>query len=256
VSLNFFKLSLSDGLFLVLSAAGLGLFYVYGAPHAAIVYFAILTLGCYVAPPMQKYFFSSQVFLLAGTVSVLLNFLPYLSSWPFELFLVGLACWFVFKRKGVDFSGSWSLRWNKNQIYSGFAIVVASFGPLQVFFATHPEEAARFPFPTMPPSYVPWAIVAIGLVNGLREEFLYRFVMQKAFARDLTPFLAILLQALAFGCLHYQAGFPSGPIGVGLTVMFGLLLGFQFYFWNNFSLTWLTHAVTDIVMFVVILRGR
>ena len=43
--------------------------------------------------------------------------------------------------------------------------------------------------------------------------------------RGFTAPAALVLQAVAFGALHFRAGFPRGIVGVGLTFACGLVLG-------------------------------
>lgn len=64
------------------------------------------------------------------------------------------------------------------------------------------------------------------LVNALSEEAVYRGVLLHALESELeTPWLAILLQGVAFGAPHATHGFPRGPIGLVLTSGYGILLG-------------------------------
>lgn len=50
----------------------------------------------------------------------------------------------------------------------------------------------------------------------------YRFALQQGLARMLRAPVAIVLQSVAFGFLHYRGGIPFGALGVTLTTMFGL----------------------------------
>ena len=109
-----FKLSPRDIIFLTLNITGLWIFYVLESPWRALIYFSIVSLFCYLIPQMKKYFFSSLVIVLPNLLGNLIRLVPYLGMWPFEMLIIGLICWLIFRKvQGVDFSGSWSLRWSK-----------------------------------------------------------------------------------------------------------------------------------------------
>jgi len=78
-------------------------------------------------------------------------------------------------------------------------------------------------------SRLPLGVVAISIVvfviaNSITEEVAYRGIAFEAAAAVFPTFYAVVAQAIAFGTLHV-AGFPSGVIGVGLALGYGLVLG-------------------------------
>jgi membrane protease YdiL (CAAX protease family) len=96
------------------------------------------------------------------------------------------------------------------------------------------------------------AICGAALINGLGEELVYRFILQRAFIKSNSPAWAILMQAIAFGFLHYRNGFPQGWTGMLLTTLFGAAIGIQFFITRSITLAWVTHAIMDAIMFGII----
>jgi membrane protease YdiL (CAAX protease family) len=61
------------------------------------------------------------------------------------------------------------------------------------------------------------AAIMFSMINAALEEAAYRGVLLEALDTTLGPGpIAVALQAVAFGALHYRAGFPRGAVGVGL----------------------------------------
>lgn len=68
------------------------------------------------------------------------------------------------------------------------------------------------------------AVLVFVIFNAITEELAYRGVAFEAAVGVLSPGLAVLIQAVAFGTLHV-AGFPAGSVGIGLAFGYGLVLG-------------------------------
>ena len=186
----------------------------------------------------------------------LLGLIPYVGSWPTDLFISGLVLWGIGKILNIDFKGNWNLKFSKNQWSSVIGITTLSVAVLSIYFAYHPEVSKSFPLPTMPTYLIPFATLLMAIINGLREEFFFRFILQRCLSQNLHVYVAIILQALAFGLIHYEFGFPRGYLGVFLTTLFGILVGFQYHYFRSFTLTWFTHSLVDFIMFVIILMNR
>jgi len=80
------------------------------------------------------------------------------------------------------------------------------------------------------PNWSLWLLVPAALVfsvvNAAVEEAAYRGVVLDALDKArITARAALVLQAVAFAALHFRAGFPRGLVGVGLTFVYGLVLG-------------------------------
>jgi membrane protease YdiL (CAAX protease family) len=177
--------------------------------------------------------------------------------WPVDQF-IGAFILFVFSKYVLktNVATSWSWRFDKKMLLSIVAIVIPSLLCLILYFMYNKDIADKFPLPQMPTWAIPLAVFLIALINGLREEIYFRFTLQNYLAKNLSPQLAILCASIVFGYMHYQSGFPAGGTGVVLTILFGLLIGTQFYYFKSATLTWMTHSVTDAVMFAVILLNK
>lgn len=66
-------------------------------------------------------------------------------------------------------------------------------------------------------------VSAVG--NAISEEFWFRGFFFATFTRLSTPRLALILQAILFGFIHFKDGIPSGWIGLILASIWGLFLG-------------------------------
>jgi membrane protease YdiL (CAAX protease family) len=70
---------------------------------------------------------------------------------------------------------------------------------------------------------LPLALV-FGAVNALSEELRFRCVLLARLVPVTDAETAVWMTALLFGLAHWYGGNPSGPSGVALTSLFGLLL--------------------------------
>jgi membrane protease YdiL (CAAX protease family) len=98
------------------------------------------------------------------------------------------------------------------------------------------------------------AVFVFSIVNAAGEEAAYRGVVLGALdkARITAP-AALVLQAVAFGALHFRAGFPPGIVGVGLTFAYGLVLGELRRRAGGLVVPFITHVLTDLVIFTIVL---
>jgi len=62
---------------------------------------------------------------------------------------------------------------------------------------------------------------------------------------------AVALQAVSYGLQHTQ-GFPSGPLGVTLATIYGLVLGVVRLKANGLLAPWLAHVVADLTIIALI----
>lgn len=91
--------------------------------------------------------------------------------------------------------------------------------------------------------------------NAICEEvvsrgfFYYEFVQSAKMTRD----VANVAQAAAFGIWHYN-GIPSGLTGVGLTFVYGLIMGLLREYGNGLLLPILAHSIADYFIFFVLVR--
>ncbi|MGZ3691015.1 MAG: CPBP family intramembrane glutamic endopeptidase [Pseudobdellovibrio sp.] len=221
------------------------------------VYFALCAFSYFYAP-LKPAFLPLLVVSTAKLTTALIYPFPFISAWPINLYIVGFVSYLVLKKIGpVDFSSRWSLKFSKQEWLSAAVIFVLSVTCLSVYFFNFRDVAQKFSLPAaVPPWAVPLTVILMAFINGIREEFVYRIVFQKTFLKSLSLSWSVILQALAFGLLHFEKGFPQGWIGVGLTFCFGLLMGAQYYWSRSAALAWLTHSVVDAAMFGIILLNQ
>ena len=108
------------------------------------------------------------------------------------------------------------------------------------------------------PDWPLWLLVPAALlfsvVNAAVEEAAYRGVVFGALeGTRITPGAALILQAAAFAALHFRAGFPRGAVGVGLTFVYGLVLGELRRRAGGLVVPFITHLLTDLVIVTIVL---
>jgi membrane protease YdiL (CAAX protease family) len=69
----------------------------------------------------------------------------------------------------------------------------------------------------------------------------------------MNPAVAIVLQALSFGALHF-GGFPSGLAGMSLATIYGLMLGALAYRCKGLLAPCAAHVLADSVIFAIVLE--
>jgi len=229
------------------------IFYIWRMPWVSLAFCAGAMALCHYK--IQRYFhffafLASFLFLVA-----LVGLIPFM-LWPWEYILIGFLLHYFWK-KHLTYPeiGGWKFNTSWKALISIPMIVAPSILALTWFFKTHPQLAKQFTLPAMSPTILPFALIAIAIINGFREEFSYRFVVQKYLSGLVSVPTAILVQAMAFGFFHFHKGFPSGFAGVGLTLVFGLLMGAQYQLFKSKSLVWLTHTLVDFLMFLIIISA-
>jgi len=138
-------------------------------------------------------------------------------------------------------------------IWMVVGVVVSSGAVLLLFSRLAPPRVgtgASF-LTTLTPVSLVAAGVAFAVVNAFVEEFLFRGAMMHHLGPVLGGWTAVVVQALAFGMLHLN-GYPYGPAGVVLASVYGVLLGAIRLRSGGLLAPWIAHAVTDVVIFVLI----
>lgn len=98
------------------------------------------------------------------------------------------------------------------------------------------------------------AALLFAVVNAAVEEAAYRGVVLAALDETrITARAALVLQAAAFAALHFRAGFPRGAVGVGLTFVYGLVLGELRRRAGGLMVPFITHLLTDLVIVTIVL---
>ncbi len=177
--------------------------------------------------------------------------------WPIDHFMGALILYGGMKILKLPIGcPQWRFNWDRQKIFSIIAITIPTLIVLCIYFHYHQDIAQKWPLPQMSPWMVPIVVVLIALINGLREEILFRFTLQNGLSQLGSPVTAIVCSSLFFGYIHFTNGFPQGGLGVVLTILYGVLVGAQFFYFKSASLTWLTHSLADAIMFFVILMNR
>ncbi|MSO55761.1 MAG: CPBP family intramembrane metalloprotease [Acidobacteria bacterium] len=159
--------------------------------------------------------------------------------------LRGAAAWF--RRGSVD----------RPTVALGAAVVTISAVALLSWYAVASPDLADL-VRTFVPSWSVWLLVPgallLSLVNAATEEAAYRGVVLEALDDALGPGpMTVVVQAVAFGTLHFQAGFPRGTAGVGLAFAYGLALGALRRKSDGLLAPWIVHVLTDLVIFAIVL---
>jgi membrane protease YdiL (CAAX protease family) len=163
--------------------------------------------------------------------------------------LRGAAAWF---RRG---SFDWNVDWNVVALGAG-VVAVSAVALLSWYGVARPDLADLVR--TFVPNWSLWLLVPgallLSLVNAATEEAAYRGVVLEALDTALGPGpVAVLLQAVAFGALHFRGGFPRGTVGVGLAFVYGLALGALRRKADGLLAPWIVHVLTDLVIFSIVL---
>jgi membrane protease YdiL (CAAX protease family) len=94
-------------------------------------------------------------------------------------------------------------------------------------------------------------ILAGAAINAVCEEFVFR----NSVLPLLRPFMGVLaaawLTSLRFGVGHLF-GNPGGPLGVGITTMYGLLAVWSMVRTRGSGWAWLLHFANDVAIFAVV----
>lgn len=104
-------------------------------------------------------------------------------------------------------------------------------------------------------SNIPTVVLALlgiplfAISNAATEEMVFRGVLQTALLQwSPLPWLAIAVQAAAFAAIHYEMGFPNGPVGYGMVFVYGLVLGYFRMRTGGLLAPITAHIVADLVI--------
>jgi membrane protease YdiL (CAAX protease family) len=103
-----------------------------------------------------------------------------------------------------------------------------------------------------------WCLPLAGIIfatgNAAIEEYLFRGVIFTHLARAVGTWPAVAVQAVGFGLLHLN-GYPNGPVGAALAAGYGLLLGVLRHRTGGLLACWITHTLTDGLIFAFIVHA-
>jgi len=107
--------------------------------------------------------------------------------------------------------------------------------------------------PQLPLWLYPLAGLGFALANAFAEEFICRGVIMQALDGAVgAGIIAILLQGIFFGALHYAGGFPNGVVGFMLAAIYGIMLGFIRRKARGMLAPWLAHVLADATIFIIL----
>jgi membrane protease YdiL (CAAX protease family) len=109
------------------------------------------------------------------------------------------------------------------------------------------EVIAELPLWALPPIAIFFA-----LVNAGAEEAAFRGILMYGLEGAVGVPGALLVQAAAFGLLHYPHGVPSGTWGALLSGLYGLMLGAIRLRAGGMLAPWIAHAATDLMIFTLL----
>jgi membrane protease YdiL (CAAX protease family) len=136
------------------------------------------------------------------------------------------------------------------------SIVLAGIGLVGWFAFSHPSYAELTgPLPHLPTPVIYLGMIVFCFVNAAAEELVYRGVLLAALEATLgASAWAIVLQAIAFGTMHAH-GVPRGFTGIGLTTIYGLMMGGLRRRARGMLAPWLAHAAADVIIGSILLRA-
>jgi CAAX protease family protein len=91
------------------------------------------------------------------------------------------------------------------------------------------------------------------LVNAGAEEAAFRGVLMDALTSAVGIAGAVVIQAIAFGLVHYPHGLPNGTWGAILSGVYGLMLGLLRLRAGGMLAPWIAHVAADLTIFVLLL---
>lgn len=222
-----------------------------------LVWLGFLSAGLMVKP------FRAQVPLLfvIGVSFGFLNILHKTSSWlqwPLDFYLAALLGFAIFRFSFPNRTEKlkWSFTFTRPELFSIILINIPAIAVLIWYYGSHPEVANMWPVPKLPVWIIPFVVLAIAGINGLREEIFYRGLIQTNCSAQAPAWFVVGMQAILFGFLHFSDAFPQGWPGVFLTATWGAAIAIQYRVFKSISLAWITHAMADAIMFSIIIYSR
>jgi hypothetical protein len=225
------------------------------APEAVrpwIVGFALVLFGISLSKPGSL---PSAWCLLVAAIVSFKTFLPAYDTWPLHLAipLLLVAAYSALTPRPTPLS-SWSA---PGSFGPGIKIVTTVIAAASVIGLALWMSAAH-PHLTPPRALRDLSLVALlpvacafASVNAVIEELAFRGIALHALSVACKhDWVAIVLQAVAFGALHYSTlSIPSGLPGAGLTCLFGIALGVLARLAEGIFAPCLAHFVADLVVF-------
>ena len=203
--------------------------------------------------------YAVHVALFALLWLLLVGFVPFFKGWP----LMPLAPLVVY---GAAATAVPKLRQTIGWLHKGrfhpaviklsiATIVVSGIGLVGWVLLTKPDLAYHFELiPALPFWAYPLAGVGFAFFNAAMEEAVFRGIMMEALDSALGPgSWSVVIQASAFAAFHYVAGFPNGPLGFVMVLVYGILLGAIRRVSNGMLAPLLAHVAADLTIFSILM---
>jgi membrane protease YdiL (CAAX protease family) len=177
--------------------------------------------------------------------------------WPFPLVVIlGLYAVVVRSSTWLRASSGWLRRGQLDRTtwLLTAAFVSASAIALVIWrFRTNADLTSfRQYVPDVPLWTIPIGILLFAALNAAFEETIWRGVLMHALGAALGPGWAVwLLQGVAFGIWHY-AGFPRGWVGVGLAILFALMMGWLRMRTRGMLAPFIGHFLADVTIYILV----
>ncbi len=143
----------------------------------------------------------------------------------------------------------------KQTAWMSVIIALCSVIGLSVWFILQKDNPYAEMIPKAPTILLILMGIGFAIINSIYEEGLFRSILFSYFSKEIGLISALILQSIWFSFLHYQAGFPSGEIGIILTFIFGLIMGYLVHRTNGILIPVIIHAVADFsVVILVVFR--
>lgn len=201
---------------------------------------------------------SLHLALLTSALVAVPCLFPSLQAWPYKLLIPLLAYLAVilpvrrFRRSIL-----W-LRAGRITVRTAFLTLAVSTISVAALYLWHrvlsPDLNQHLVhFPDMPFWMLPLAGLAFAIGNAALEEVVFRgIVMQALDSAAGRGMVSLLGQAWLFGAMHFLQGFPNGEAGTAMTFVYGAMLGGLRRKSRGMLAPWISHAVADFFIFVVL----
>jgi membrane protease YdiL (CAAX protease family) len=194
------------------------------------------------APDYQEVFVSAFVLLIPGLLMVLVALAD------------GLGLRELFLRRGDVAAPSripWTSRRTSWRRLGPFFVVVFAV-PLAVYLISSNEPDVDRLDDAL--ALLPVALV-FGAVNALSEEVRFRCVLLARLVPVVGAESSLWMTALLFGLAHWYGANPSGPTGVVMTMLFGLVLAKSMIETSGLFWAWTMHAAAGVLIFTVLVMA-
>lgn len=96
---------------------------------------------------------------------------------------------------------------------------------------------------------------AFGAINAVSEELRFRCVLLARLVPVLGAETSLWMTALLFGLPHWYSGNPSGPSGVAMTTLAGLVFAKSMLETRGLFWAWTVHGAGDVVIFAFLVMA-